>query len=63
MKYYTFTLTVQEGSDEFWESLVGKSGCDEVRAELKELIEAGGYYVCDGEHQNCKLVLTSFEDK
>ena len=62
MKTYTFELTVNEGNDEFWESIKG-TGCDEVREEVKGLIESGGYYYCDGEYKNCELVLKSFEDK
>lgn len=63
MKRYTFELTVEEGNDEFWENIKGKTGCDEVREEVKMLIEQGGYYFCDGEYKNCELTLKHFEDK
>lgn len=65
MKKYTFEITVQEGNDEFWEQIAeaGKSGCDEVREEIKDLIESGGFYICDGEYQNCKLVLKEYKDE
>lgn len=62
MKKYVFELTVHEGNDEFWESIKDKSGCDEVRDEVKQLIESGGFYICEGEYKNCDLVLKSFEE-
>lgn len=63
MKKYVFEFTVNEGSDEFWESLAGRAGCDEVRMQVKDLLEGGGYFFVDGEYKNCNLVLKSFEDK
>ena len=62
-KRYTFTLVIEEGSDEFWESLKGKTGCDEVHEEIKSMLEGSGAYICEGEFKNCDLQLTKFENK
>jgi hypothetical protein len=62
-KKYVFELTIHEGSDEFWDSIKGKTGCDEVTYELKKLIEAEGYYFCDGEYKNCDLLLKSYSNE
>jgi hypothetical protein len=40
MKRYTFEIVIEEGSDEWWEEITadGKSGCDEVLADIKEKV-------------------------
>jgi len=30
MKTYKFEIIIEEGSDEFWESIQNRTGCDEV---------------------------------
>lgn len=35
MKRYQFTLIIEEGCDEFWESIKNKTGCDEVTEAIK----------------------------
>ena len=42
MRKYTFEIVVEEGNDEFWESLKG-SGCDEVQAVVAEALESNGF--------------------
>lgn len=61
MRHYTFQLVVHEGNDEFWESLKG-TGCDDVFQYVKDLIEAGGGFQCDGEYQNCDLKITTYKE-
>jgi hypothetical protein len=42
MKTYTLELCLAEGSDEFWESLVGRSGCDEILTWVRDILEEAG---------------------
>jgi hypothetical protein len=37
-KTYTIEVTIQEGSDEFWDSFRTKSGADDVLAMVKEAL-------------------------
>lgn len=36
MKKYEFSVTIEEGNDEFWESIEKNSGCDEVQELLQD---------------------------
>lgn len=58
MKVYEFKLLIEEGNDEFWEELEGKSGCDEVRELLLAMLAEYGFY-----DDNSKLTLTSFKEE
>jgi hypothetical protein len=44
MKEYKFELIIKEGCDEFWESLEGKSGCDELTTLISQIMEDGGFW-------------------
>lgn len=57
MKMYTLSLQINEGNDEFWEGLEGKSGCDEVLQLLNSMLIEYGFYP-----DNSELKLTKFED-
>lgn len=37
MKTYKFEVIIEEGNDEFWESIQGKTGCDEMLEVVKDL--------------------------
>ncbi len=39
MKRYVLELVIEEGSDEFWESLEGKSGCDDIVEWIRGVLE------------------------
>ncbi len=52
MKKYTIEIVIEEGCDEFWESLADKTGCDEVL----EYIRTSLFYMSE----NVKL--TKYED-
>ncbi len=43
MKRYVITVEIEEGSDEFWEGLSGKTGCDEVTAEVRAALDERGF--------------------
>jgi len=36
MKKYTFTVVITEGCDVWWESMEGRTGCDEVLEVMKD---------------------------
>lgn len=58
MKRYTLQLVIEEGSDEFWESIKG-SGADEVVELVEDALFAVGFV--GGE--NCRLKMIKFEDE
>lgn len=43
LKTYTISVTVQESSDEFWDGLRGKSGCDEVVQAVRDALADRGF--------------------
>lgn len=43
MKRYKFEVIIHEGSDEFWESLEGKTGCDEVLEAVQVCFDGEGW--------------------
>lgn len=54
MKQYTFEVIVDEGYDEFWESLRGKTGCDDVKEGLEQALDSFGW--------SYSIQLKKFED-
>lgn len=61
MKKYTFEVVIHEGNDEFWESHIKGSGCDEVTEWVIDLLESDGLSLMEG--QNCTVKLVEFTDQ
>jgi hypothetical protein len=59
LKTYTISVTIQEGQDEFWEDLEGKSGCDEVVQEVRNCLAERGFAPDTG----CHVRLEKFEER
>jgi len=57
-KTYTIRVTIQEGNDEFWERLRGRSGADDVVAEVKTALEGCGFT-----EPECHVTLERFEER
>ena len=58
MKKYILEVVVEEGHDEFWEEINSscKSGCDDIRDAIKELLDGGGFY-------DASIKIVEFTDK
>ena len=56
-KTYTISVTIQEGNDEFWEGLRGRSGADEVVQEVRDAIAERGFT------DRCFVRLEKFEER
>ena len=57
-KTYTISVTIQEGDDEFWKGLQGKSGCDEIVEEVRQCLTEHGFTPALG----CHVRLEKFEE-
>lgn len=57
MRRYEFKVVIFEGSDEFWESIKDKTGCDEVKVCVVEALDANGF--CEPETE---VTLTAFNN-
>ncbi len=64
MKQYHFEIVLDEGSDEFWESLKDKSGCDEVRESLISALASVGWFTgIDATSDNCTVTLIKYTNE
>ena len=59
MKRYEFKLVVHEGSDEFWEALADKTGCDEVKDEIEQALVVNGFSI----GADCELRLVKYVEE
>lgn len=57
MKRYTFELIVDEGNDEFWES-IENTGCDQVHDMVVDGLNSIGLFT----DTNCSLKLVKYEN-
>ena len=61
MKRYTFEVVIEEGNDEFWDSLKesGSTGCDQMTSSIIDSIETGN----ETAGMAATVKLTRFEDQ
>ena len=43
MKRYKFEVVITEGYDHFWDSIEGKTGCDEVLEAVQQCFDEQGW--------------------
>lgn len=55
-KKYSFELIIKEGSDEFWEGLGDKTGCEEVTDLIKEALGTMGF-----DENDSSVILKKYE--
>ncbi len=58
MKVYTLEVVIQEGSDEFWESLEGRTGCDEVQQAVRDVLFDAGF-----QGEDCTVTLKQYQEQ
>ncbi len=58
MKRYEFKVVVHEGRDHFWDELIGKTGCDDVKDLIKDCLSSVGLF----EGDNCEITLTQYNE-
>jgi len=63
MKQYKLEVVIHEDNDDFWETLKGKTGCDEVHAWIKGLLTESTGLEIDGEYTNCELRIIEYKDE
>lgn len=56
MKKYKFEVIINEGNDEFWESISNKTGCDEVLELVEESLIDKGFNIND----DCFITLINY---
>jgi hypothetical protein len=56
MKTYTFKVVITEGSDEFWESLEGKTGTDVILEAITDTL-------CDAGWVDAEVKLIEYKDE
>jgi len=57
MKKYTFEIVIEEGCDEFWESITD-TGVEEIKASIEECLDTQ-CWIMSG---NATVTLKKFED-
>ena len=60
LKTYTLSVTIQEGTDEFWDDVLkqGLTGCDAVLRTIKDALAAHGF-----DAPGCHVRLDRFEER
>jgi hypothetical protein len=54
---YTIMVEVSEGSDEYWEAIIDRSGADDITEEIRRVISDSGFT-----YPETKVTLVKFEN-
>lgn len=60
MKRYTFEVALDEGNDEFWDSIANRKGTKEVKALMEDMLGVHGFNTTKP-YKNASVKLTKFE--